>query len=262
MDPDLPARRLPVRPYSVMAGLALGVFAGVVVAHGDLERGARPASASRPATAAVTPANDCDRYASDPLDPHGAGIGALETEADIARAVAACEAELRKAPASPRLLYQSSRAYDAAGQAARALERLRQASDRGYPAAQALLGEHYLEGDAVPQDDAQAARLFRAAAERGIGSAQLHLAGMYIDGRGVAQSDVTGLALLHQSADGGYAEAQALLGQLYLDGGVSFVNDELVAQDRARATHYLKLAAEQGHPEAADLLEAMARPAR
>ncbi|WP_162850968.1 tetratricopeptide repeat protein [Panacagrimonas perspica] len=205
--------------------------------------------------------NDCDRMAGDPLDPLGPGAGAGHDFVDPAKAIAACTKELAKAPTSPRVQYQLSRAYAAAEDSARALTFLRKASDQAYPAAQALLAEFYLEGEELPQDDREAARLFRAAAERGVGSAQVHLAGMYIDGRGVEQSDVTGLALLHRSADGGYAEAQALLGQLYLDGGLSFVNDELVARNPARATHYLKLAAAQGHEEAAELLATLDAPA-
>lgn len=205
--------------------------------------------------------NDCDRMAGDALDPLGPGPGAGQGFVDPGKAVAACTKELAKTPSSPRVQYQLSRAYAAAEDSARALTLLRKSSDQAYPAAQAVLAEFYLEGEELPQDDREAARLFRAAAERGVGSAQVHLAGMYIDGRGVEQSDVTGLALLHRSADGGYAEAQAMLGQLYLDGGISFVNDELVAPDAGRATHYLKLAAAQGHEEAAELLATLDTPA-
>jgi len=242
--------------YSAALVLALVLPIGAASAHGVSIAPATPS-----ASTATRLSNDCDRMAGDPLDPLGPGPAAGHGFVDPARAVAACTKELARTPSSPRVQYQLSRAYAAAEDGARALVFLRKSSDQAYPAAQAVLAEFYLEGEELPQDDREAARLFRAAAEQGVGSAQVHLAGMYIDGRGVEQSDVTGIALLHRSADGGYAEAQALLGQLYLDGGISFVNDELVARDLGRATHYLKLAAVQGHAEAAELLASLNAPA-
>lgn len=233
--------------------LSLALPLGVASAHGF----SAPPAPSSSATPIPRLSDDCDRMAGDPLDPQGPGPGAGHGLADPAQAVAACTKALAKAPASLRIQYQLSRAYAAAEDSARALALLRTASDKGYPAAQALLAEFYLEGEELPQDDREAARLFRAAGDRGVGSAQVHLAGMYIDGRGVEQSDVTGIALLHRSADGGYVEAQAMLGQLYLDGGISLVNDEIVAKDLGRATHYLKRAADQGHDEAAGLLASL-----
>jgi hypothetical protein len=48
----------------------------------------------------------------------------------------------------------------------------------------------YLDGDGVPQNDAEAVRFFRLAADQGYAVAQYNLGVMYANGQGVPQDDV------------------------------------------------------------------------
>lgn len=58
-------------------------------------------------------------------------------------------------------------------------------ADRGNARAQFFLGELYLKGDGVKQDEVRALQLERAAAERGSPEAQYTLGGMYERGQAV-----------------------------------------------------------------------------
>src|SRR5271167_901916 len=75
------------------------------------------------------------------------------------------------------------------GDYATALTELRPLADQGQPAAQVLLGEMYLAGRGVSQDDTLAAEWFRKAAVQDDADAQNNLGNMYSTGRGVPQDD-------------------------------------------------------------------------
>lgn len=63
-------------------------------------------------------------------------------------------------------------------------------ADRGNARAQFFLGEMYLHGTGVLQDDAHALKLELAAAEQGSEEAQYTLGGIYERGEGVGKDDV------------------------------------------------------------------------
>jgi len=67
---------------------------------------------------------------------------------------------------------------------------LRVQANAGNASSQWLLGYYYINGEGVPQDDAQAAAWFRKAADQGLAAAQFNLGNMYAAGRGVPQDDV------------------------------------------------------------------------
>jgi len=65
----------------------------------------------------------------------------------------------------------------------------RLAADQGHARAQASIADMYLNGDGVPQDDAEAVRWYRLAADQGEASGQYGLGYMYGVGQGVPQDD-------------------------------------------------------------------------
>ncbi|HKB58574.1 MAG TPA: tetratricopeptide repeat protein [Gallionellaceae bacterium] len=80
-------------------------------------------------------------------------------------------------------------------------------ADRGNARAQFFLGEMYLAGTGVKQDDAQALKLERAAAEKGSEGAQYTLGGMYERGQGVPKDIVQAHVWYGLSAQSGDEQA-------------------------------------------------------
>ena len=80
------------------------------------------------------------------------------------------------------------------------------------------LGFMYYNGEGVPQDDQEAARLYRLAAEQGIALAQYNLGVMYSNGEGVSQDDQEAVRWYRLAAEQGYASAQYNLGFMYAAG--------------------------------------------
>ena len=81
---------------------------------------------------------------------------------------------------------------------------VRTEAEQGDALAQVLMGDMYLDGDGVSQDDVEAVRWYRLAAEQGYVNAQVKLGVMYETGRGVTQDDVQAhmwfnLAASHES---------------------------------------------------------------
>lgn len=96
------------------------------------------ASAATPApNAAVT---QCDRLASHPEDPDHVVPGVSSSKVDLPKAVAACEAEVKKQPDNMRIRYQYARALAYSGQTKLATEQMRLAADGGYRQAQFVFG--------------------------------------------------------------------------------------------------------------------------
>ena len=83
------------------------------------------------------------------------------------------------------------------------------------PEKQFKLAKKYLEGEGVPQDNAEAVKWFRKAAEQGHARAQAVLGFMYANGRGVPQDYAEAAKWHHKAAEQGVAEAQSTLGVMY-----------------------------------------------
>ena len=114
---------------------------------------------------------------------------------------------------------------------------------RGNAEAQFLLGIAYVNGEGVPQDDAEAVRWFRLAAERGHPPAQFLLGLKYSSGEGIPKDDAEAVRWYRLAAEQGLAAAQSRLGTAYDFG-------EGVPEDNAEAVRWFRLAAEQGLAEA------------
>ncbi len=103
----------------------------------------------------------------------------------------------------------------------------------------------YLNGEGVPQDDAQALIWFRKAAEQREPTAQFEIRQAYATGRGVPRDDAQAIIWYRKAADQGEPSAQTNLGDLYAVG-------RGVAQDYTQAVFWYRKAAEQGDASAQD----------
>ena len=75
-----------------------------------------------------------------------------------------------------------------------------------------------MNGEGVPEDDAEAVRWFRLAAEQQHASAQFRLGYLYSRGRGVSEDDAEAVRWYQVAAEQGHAEAQSILGRMYANG--------------------------------------------
>ena len=112
----------------------------------------------------------CDQAAASPTDKDrpvslaGVPSGRLDSQ----NAIAACEAAAAAAPDNPRIMFQLGRAHAAVKPDDSARAYFSKASDLGYAAAQASLGDFYASGrGGLARNDDEALRLFKLAAEQG-----------------------------------------------------------------------------------------------
>ena len=119
---------------------------------------------------------------------------------------------------------------------------LRALAERGHDLAQFNLGSMYLNGQGVPQDDAEAVRWYRLAADQGNADAQGNLGAMLLNGQGAPQDRAEAVRWLRAAADQGNAFAQGNLGTMYSNGWG-------VPQDYVAAHMWFNLAAAQSSEE-------------
>jgi TPR repeat protein len=187
----------------------------------------------------------CDRAAASPTDTNRpVGItGVPSGKLDPQIAIAACEAAAAVAPSDPRMMFQLGRSHAAAKAFESARVQFSKASDLGYAAAQAALGDLYAAGrGGLAKDDREALRLFKLAAERGDALGNNNLGFFHESGRGGLPKDDGEAARFYKlAADSGEAWGQYSLGRFYQNG-----RGGLTQNDREAARLY-KLAADQGH---------------
>ncbi|MFD2450177.1 tetratricopeptide repeat protein [Vogesella fluminis] len=97
------------------------------------------------------------------------------------------------------------------GSQSQVLELLHRSAGQGYPDAQYDLATLYEQGDALPQDLAQAANWYRKAAEQGHAVAQYHLGLMYEQGTGVSKNTQEAWKWYRKAAEQGLASAKSKL---------------------------------------------------
>lgn len=114
-------------------------------------------------------------------------------------------------------------------------------ANMGDSAAQTLLGEIYLRGLGVPQDEEEAARWFRVASDAGDAQAQFRYAMMLIDGEGVSADPEAARDLMRRSADAGNPLAAFNYGQMLIRASPTGGFQE--------AYRYFKQAADAGVPD-------------
>ncbi len=169
---------------------------------------------------------------------------------------------------------------------AEAVRWLRLAAEYGHPKAQFHLGAMYINGSGVSQDDAEAVRWLRRAAEQGYAEAQYVVGGTYFEGKGVLKDKAKGMRWLRLAAEQGLLPAKRTLRNLRLkklkwivlaaavvvavvwiglagDAEEQFARGQMyfegkgVPKDYGEAARSFRLAAAQGHTEAARHLAGM-----
>lgn len=153
-----------------------------------------------------------------------------------------CLALLRVAPANAADFEKGLKAANS-GDFATALAEWQPLAEQGDASAQFYLGQMYLLGKGVPQDNQAALKWYTLAAEQGDAAAQFILGGMYNEGLGVPQDDKTAVKWYTLSAEQGDATAQNNLGTMYFQGNG-------VPQDYTESVKWYRLAAEQGDASA------------
>ena len=85
-------------------------------------------------------------------------------------------------------------------------------ANQGNTDVQLKLGDAYLRGRGVTQNDAEAIRWFRAAAEKGNAEAQYALGSLYAIGKGIGRDDAEATKWFLKAAENGSAKAQYNMG--------------------------------------------------
>jgi len=134
-----------------------------------------------------------------------------------------------------------------------ALREFRRSAEQGHPGAQFELAYMYAKGQAVPRNDAEAAKWYRKAAEQGYAEAQLNLALMYDKGEGLRQDYAEAAKWFRKAAEKGVPQAQINLGWKYEKG-------HGVPQDYVQAHMWYNLAgSHDGYESGAKLRDLLAK---
>jgi TPR repeat protein len=122
-----------------------------------------------------------------------------------------------------------------------ALRWIRLSADQGYARAQKNLGMMYLKGLGVTQDDNEAIQWLRKSARQGYARAYEALDWLYQNGRGLPEDHDKRVIWYKEAAEKGDGVAQDMLGRMYYSG-------DGVEQDYAEAVRRFRKAAEWGDP--------------
>ena len=147
-----------------------------------------------------------------------------------------------------RALEEWDRGFSAAG-----TDTMKRAADAGLARAHVLIGDSYANGEhGFERSLSQAVPWYRLAAKKGDGTALAKLGACAFNGTGgMAQDYAEAAALYVQAASAGNAQAMYFLAEMYSKGlGVE--------QDMGKFFDHLKAAADAGHNDAKEMLEAMA----
>jgi TPR repeat protein len=106
---------------------------------------------------------------------------------------------------------------------------LQKAADGGNVEAAARLGNAYMNGDGVDQDDSKAFALVTKAANAGHGGAQVNLGYLYLSGRGVTKDPYQGMVWTVKAGEQGLPAALVNIANAYFRGGpLPQDNDEAI----------------------------------
>lgn len=126
-----------------------------------------------------------------------------------------------------------------------ALSALTLQAESGDPAAQFSLGNRYLNGEGVEQDNFEALRWFTLAAESDNTNAQYNIAVMYLNGIGVIRDAAQAVTWFVRAAENGDSPSQYTLAVLLFNGQLG------VPQNVPQAYKWFTLAGAAGHQTAA-----------
>lgn len=169
--------------------------------------------------------------------------------------------ETKAKEGDPEAQFELARMYLKGGDgirknAARSLELMMAAADRGHAEAMGGVGYFYASGTAVPKDDALAVDWFRKGAEAGGAKAQLNFGKMLAEGKGTEKNESEGRKWIKAAADQGQVDAALTMGQIL------YFGDFGEQVDPKMAYPYLLMAAEAGQPDAQNLVAVMLENAK
>ncbi|MEX2335286.1 MAG: tetratricopeptide repeat protein [Pseudohongiella sp.] len=118
-------------------------------------------------------------------------------------------------------------------------------AEAGNTEAQFTLGNRYLSGDGVSQDNFEALRWLTLAAESDNANAQYNIAVMYLNGLGVVKDQAQAVAWFVRAAENGDTPSQYTLAVLLFNGQLG------VPRNVPQAYKWFTLAGAAGHQEAA-----------
>lgn len=125
------------------------------------------------------------------------------------------------------------------------LEALTKGAENGNTDAQFKLGNLYLNGEGVEQDNFEALRWFTLAAEADNANAQYNIAIMYLNGMGVVKDPAQAVEWFVKAAENGDPPSQYTLAVLLFNGQLG------VPQNVPQAYKWFTLAGAAGHQSAA-----------
>ena len=109
---------------------------------------------------------------------------------------------------------------------------LQKAADAGDVPAEAQLGNAYMRGDGLAQDDGKAFALLTKAADAGNANAQVNLGYLYLSGRGVPADKYQGMAWSVKAAEQGFPAALFNIANGYFRGNA-------LPKDNDKAAYYM-----------------------
>ena len=124
-------------------------------------------------------------------------------------------------------------------------------AERGDPDAQFNVGNMYLMGQGVANDNALAAQWYRKAAEQGSAGAQSNLGNVYAAGLGVPKDDAQAVKWFRLAAEQGNPHAQTNL-------GVAYTTGKGVREDPVQALMWFTIAAAGGSTAASQSRDLLA----
>lgn len=189
-----------------------------------------------------TPGQTCDRLAaieSDPLRPRD--VKGVKSPGDIvhSRAIPACEAAWKAAPATLRYADQLASAHVAAGHWAEARKVFEAAAAKKSAFAALWLGNIAARGHVGAADQAQARKWWELGAQLGSSDAMYNLGVALVDGTGGAQDPAKAFQWFSKAAGLGDVEATRKVGEAYYFG-------RGVGENNTTARQWFEKAADRG----------------
>lgn len=164
---------------------------------------------------AAAPEHDCDRQAADPGDFRRVGPSAVaDNDINVFFGAIACGFALAQYPDEPRFKWQHARILLRSGNETEAVKYIREASDAGYPRAQAVLGVLYEKGAGVERNVGRSIALLRSAAEMGEPHAAFRMGERHEAGDGVDKSAARALGYYEKAAAAGLDKAGPAVARL------------------------------------------------
>lgn len=164
---------------------------------------------------AAAPEHDCDRQAADPGDVRRVGSSAVaDKDINVFFGAIACGLALAQYPDEPRFKWQHARILLRSGNETEAVKYIREASDAGYPRAQAVLGVLYEKGAGVERNVGRSIALMRSAAEMGEPHASFRMGERHEAGDGVDKDTARALGYYEKAAAAGLDKAGPAVARL------------------------------------------------